>query len=101
MGYVRRRPKRYGANRGLCDRVLEQIHEKQRKTEERAKWHMVPAGTNVEIRKLGSGKRWKSYQTRQTIQWQGYLWRNRTHWGFEQKGYEVKVRVGDFAPAIP
>lgn len=90
-----RRKKTYGnvRNRGLCRRVVDQIHEKKAK-----KTYIIPAKTQCEVRQVGT-EEWRKHQTKKEVTCHGYLWRDRADFCFAAEGYEIKVRSGRFRRA--
>lgn len=87
--------KRYGSVKGMGRTNFVPLWEFKKQTKSDPDHYLISAGTKCWVRLMGT-KEWKEHRTKVGIVCHGYLWRNRTHYGFAQQDYEVKVCVGQF-----
>lgn len=88
-----RRLGRYDHVNGFGQR--ERFPTPQRETDEDQRY-LIEAGTPCDIRPAGT-KDWHAYTTQRRIVCVGFLWRNRDHYGFRYKRWEIKVEIGMFS----
>lgn len=95
-----RRRKRYGPVHNRAVRVAPWQKLGGEPPSPAVRRYAIPAGTAVEVRRLGGGEGWRPHVTSRDITCYGFLWRNASHYGFAQGEFEVKAPVGSFRERV-